>query len=320
MKYILAEGSVSDKTKYNAGSKARNDAFEILKNINFDILLIDTKKQKIRKNIFKLLQYFQYKKNSQIFNSELKKLSTNDTFFIQYPLNNFLRKFRVSVTDKNLLQSATYIISHNAKMTKELINLGVDENKIINLEIFDYIYDGVLAKVEKNSGIIIAGNLEPKKAGYLSHLKNIKNVNFNLYGVNLDKTCLSENILYKGAFLPDELIANLEGSFGLVWDGSDIDKCNGAWGEYLKYNNPHKTSLYLAAGLPVIIWKEAALADFIISNNLGIAVGSLYELEDRLKNISDEEYNKMLENVKIFSKKIRNGEFLKNALAKIVKE
>lgn len=357
MKYILIEGDVSDKSKYHAGSKARNDAFKILKNINFDNLPVNTKMPKIRKSVFKSLQYFQYKKNSQIFDSKLKEITNSDTVFIQYPLNiacidlhkifkkynqkinivilvhdldsircrfdkdsNFLRKFRVSVTDKNLLQSATYIISHNAKMTKELINLGVDEKKIINLEIFDYLYDGALAKVGKNSGIIIAGNLEPKKAGYLSELKNLKNVNFNLYGSNFDDKCLGENISYKGKFLPDELIPNLEGSFGLVWDGNGIDKCNGAWGEYLKFNNPHKTSLYLAAGLPVIIWKEAALSEFIIKNNLGIAVDSLYELEDRLKNISDEEYTKMLDSVKVFSHKIRNGEFLKNALAKIIKD
>ncbi|MDA3046003.1 hypothetical protein OFO10_02385 [Campylobacter sp. VBCF_06 NA8] len=357
MKHLIIENLNSCETKYNAGSKARNDTIQILKNLNFNILPVNTKKPNAKNTILKLFYYFRYKKNSKIFQKELSKLFDKDSVFIQYPLTiacinldkilkqynrsldiiilihdldsirrkfdtntNLLQKIRFFLRDKNVLKSATYIISHNAKMTKELINLGADENKIINLEIFDYIYDGLLAKVEKNSGIIIAGNLEPKKAGYLSELKNLKNVNFNLYGANFDDKCLGENISYKGKFLPDELIPNLEGSFGLVWDGNALDKCNGAWGEYLKFNNPHKTSLYIAAGLPVIIWKKAALSEFIVKNNLGIAVDSLYELEDRLKNISDEEYAKMLDSVKVFSQKIRNGEFLKNALAKIIKD
>ena len=55
----------------------------------------------------------------------------------------------------------------------------------------------------------------------------------------------------------------MDQNFGLVWDGTSLDGCNGRYGEYLKFNNPHKTSLYLSCGIPVIIWKEAALADFV---------------------------------------------------------
>ena len=34
-----------------------------------------------------------------------------------------------------------------------------------------------------------------------------------------------------------------------MWDGPSPDTCAGVYGAYLRYNNPHKTSLYLAAGL-----------------------------------------------------------------------
>lgn len=351
MKYIILDGiNIKSETfKFNAGSKARDDSIFILKNIGFKNLHIEMKSPGNQKHIFKFIQYI---KNTVAFDNKLKTLSKGDTICLQYPLlalnlnkilhkycnklniiilihdldylrglhGNWLQKIKAYTSDKALFKSKNcFIIAHNPKMIQELIKYGVSKDKIVNLEIFDYIYDGLYAKISKDFNVIIAGNLEPKKAGYLSELKNLKNVNFNLYGSNFDDKCLGENISYKGKFLPDELILNLEGSFGLVWDGNALDKCGGI-GEYLKYNNPHKTSLYLAAGLPVIIWKEAALSEFIIKNNLGIAVDSLYELEDRLKNISDEEYAKMLDSVKVFSHKIRNGEFLKNALAKIVKD
>ena len=56
-----------------------------------------------------------------------------------------------------------------------------------------------------------------------------------------------------GSFLPDELPSALEGSFGLVWDGDSSKTCSGVFGEYLRYNNSHKASLYLASGFPIIV-------------------------------------------------------------------
>ncbi|NRO11242.1 Beta-1,6-galactofuranosyltransferase WbbI [Lactobacillus helveticus] len=46
-------------------------------------------------------------------------------------------------------------------------------------------------------------------------------------------------------------------------------------GNYLRYNDPHKLSLYLASGIPVIIWKKAAEAKFVEENKVGITVDSL---------------------------------------------
>ena len=87
----------------------------------------------------------------------------------------------------------------------------------------------------------------------------------------------------------------------------------------MKYNNPHKVSMYLAAGIPVIIWKEAALADFIEKNNLGYTIDSLSELNDIKSKMTDEEYNQKLKNAKNISDKIKNGSFLKNAISNLNK-
>ena len=114
--------------------------------------------------------------------------------------------------------------------------------------------------------------------------------------------------------LPEELIYNLQGSFGLVWDGDSSATCTGVYGDYLKINNPHKTSMYLAAGIPVIIWEEAALANFIKKNHCGITIKSTDEIRNIIDNMLDEEYETLKANACKIGGKLRRGYFLKSAM------
>jgi len=82
----------------------------------------------------------------------------------------------------------------------------------------------------------------------------------------------------------------------------------------MKYNNPHKISLYLRCNVPVIIWEKAGLAQFVKENGVGICVSSLNEIEQVLAAVSLEEYNKMLQNVHEISQKISSGYFMRQAL------
>ena len=100
-----------------------------------------------------------------------------------------------------------------------------------------------------------------------------------LYGINYDEQNITSlNVEYKGAFLPNEIPSKLEGSFGLVWDGDSTDGCNGASGDYIRYNNPHKLSLYISSCLPVIVWSQAAIADFVRQHNIGFCVDKLIDI------------------------------------------
>ena len=90
----------------------------------------------------------------------------------------------------------------------------------------------------------------------------------------------------------------------------------GTGGLYLKYNNPHKTSLYLSSGLPVIIWSDAALAKFVKINNVGITVDSLSDVSEKIKQITQVDYDIMAHNAKRISQKLTNGYFLKRSLEK----
>lgn len=204
------------------------------------------------------------------------------------------------------------VVSHNEVMSGWLISNGF-KNKLVNLEMFDYHNPSIIKEnVDKERKVIFAGNLE--KSTFLTKIKKFEN-KIALYGPN-PASNYPNNIDYYGSFTPKELPLVLEGSYGLIWDGDSTEKCTGLSGNYLKYNNPHKTSLYLSCGLPVIIWKEAALASFIEEHKLGLCVNSLEEMDQKLSKINDEEYNIMKNNALSMANKVRNGFFTKEAIKK----
>ena len=216
---------------------------------------------------------------------------------------------------KVLKELPDVLIVHNKYMMKELYNKGFDINKMVNLEIFDYLMPSH-RRIQISDGIVIAGNLMKSKAAYVYQINKIQGVSFNLFGANYIEKNSYSNINYFGAFLPDDLINNLQGKYGLVWDGNSIETCSGGKGEYLRINNPHKLSLYLAVGIPVIIWDEAAEAEFVIKEHVGITVKSLYDLPDKLAAVSDSEYENMKHNAEAVGERLRSGEYMTNAIRK----
>ena len=156
-----------------------------------------------------------------------------------------------------------------------------------------------------------------EKAGYLYGLPS--EPSYNLYGVGFDESRALANETYFGSFLPDELPAALEGGFGLVWDGDSAETCSGVFGEYLRYNNSHKASLYLASGFPLVVWKQSALSHFVLENGCGIAVESLHDLKTTIENLSESDYQGLVENAKHIGEKIRKGFYLTSALKELTK-
>lgn len=223
---------------------------------------------------------------------------------------------REEYSDTVMLNSFDRIICHNASMRSYMLQQGFSDEKLITLGIFDYLCpdNGRQPGLEDQPKIAVAGNLAPTKSGYVYDM-DVSGIRLNLYGIHFDAKAFhgKDNVCYNGAFHPDELPASLEGSFGLVWDGPVSSTCAGNTGEYLKFNNPHKTSLYLAANLPVIIWSKAALAGFVTENGLGIAVDCLSQIEDAVGKLSEAEYRQMAANVHAMGEKIRGGCFFRTA-------
>lgn len=223
---------------------------------------------------------------------------------------------REEYSDSVMLNAFDKVICHNPSMYQYMLEHGFSEDKLIILKIFDYLCEdnGRQPQLEEQAKIAVAGNLAPGKSGYVYDM-DVSSIYLNLYGIHFDPDAFhgKENVNYRGAFHPDQLPANLEGNFGLVWDGPVSSTCAGNTGEYLKYNNPHKTSLYLASNLPVIIWSQAALAVLVKENNLGITVDSLDQIDAAVRSLTAEEYAAMAANARAMGEKIRTGHFFHTA-------
>lgn len=208
-----------------------------------------------------------------------------------------------------------HIICHTDEMKKYLEN-HIGKGKIIRLGIFDYLLDFKNTADDSDyKSVVIAGNLDKNKSEYIYNLNELSNDNyhFELFGINYDGI-KNDFIRYNGSFKSEELPKNIKTGFGLVWDGTSLKSCNGSWGNYLKWNSPHKFSLYMSCGIPVIIWEKAALSNFVVENDLGFVVSSLDEIEEKINDIDKDEYNLFLKNVSIVQDKVINGEFLKSSL------
>ncbi len=213
------------------------------------------------------------------------------------------------------LSKFNYVIAHNDAM-KNLLLQYPPAAKIFTIDLFDYPVKEAISRKIFSKTICIAANFS--KAKYVYELNKFPQLTFNLYGQGFDtgNNKTANNIFYKGIISPHELPAKLEGSFGLVWDGNSIENCD----EYLTYNNPHKLSLYLAAGLPVIVWKGSAAASLVEKNNIGITINSIMEVDKVLTAITKKEYESMQRNTLPFATKISQGYYLKNAVSKIIAE
>lgn len=338
------------KENGTAGAKAKEDANEIFKMNGFNPIKIMGKEISQNKYLNTLVTLFSgYKKigklkhlvlaenfpPSQIGESHViykinssKERKKNLNILLIHDLEELRNPDYSSnkgIIDKaasvNVLIDADCVISHNAKMTQWLVEKGVDFKKIVDLQLFDYLSLNPSGEGgEFGKQVIIAGNLSTAKSGYLYQLSKIHDIELELYGPGLSEDIVGvESVHYHGSYPSSQILEKISGSYGLVWDGESVEGGVGISARYQMYNNPHKVSLYLAAGFPVIMWREAALAPFILENNLGFVVDNLLELSEKISNISEQDYAIMKENVQKMGEKIRSGYFLTEALKKAEK-
>ncbi|MCD5452082.1 glycosyl transferase [Lactobacillus delbrueckii] len=222
---------------------------------------------------------------------------------------------KYDIAEFNLvLEFGDRIIVHNTIMRDYMIKRGVDKEKLVVLQIFDYLVDNKeIENASFSRSVTIAGNLDVEKTAYLGKLGKVKS-KFVLYGPNFTQES-SSNLDYRGLIPSNEIPEKLHEGFGLIWDGPSIDTCAGM-GAYLRYNNPHKLSLYIASGLPVVIWDQAAEATFVKENGLGLTISSLYDLPKALENVTEEDYDVMATKAREIGVKLRSGNYMSTALRK----
>lgn len=259
------------------------------------------------------------------FNEICYRLLPSDSVLLLHDIGSLRYEFpdkKVKAEIKHLNRFRTLIV-HNESMEKWLLEQG-STSRLVKLGLFDYLVKpgdppSEEGKERRNGKdlytVAFAGNLG--KSRFLEKLVPLcaGKLHFALYGLHATKMVKNSGY-YKGVKEADVLPDVLEGDFGLVWDGDSEEECQNAEGRYLQYNCPHKFSLYMAAGMPVIVGEHTAMAGFVREHNLGICIQSLKELPERLSGVTSSRYREMQEQVRFVQNRVRAGTYLREALGK----
>lgn len=270
-------------------------------------------------------------------------LQKDDVLFLQYPvkkyfsflchvahlkgaktvsqihdLGSFRRKKLTIQKEINRLSNSDYIIASNEKMKGWLEEHGL-QKPVGALGLFDYRSESKCPEEvteREQVKVVYAGALSMKKNSFLIELsKTLSHWQLLVCGNKEGLQGLQNNplITYQGFVPSEEFIKHIDADFGLVWDGDSLDGCSGEYGQYLKWNSPHKVSFYLRAGLPLIIWKEAAVAPIIEEAGAGITIRSLKELDGKLANLTPEQKKEMKKQAVNLAQKLNKGRFLQDS-------
>jgi hypothetical protein len=228
------------------------------------------------------------------------------------PSVRYAQPMRLSREDRDMMNWCDVVLTPSVNTESILRPLGLTA-PCIPVEVWDYIYPNDVTCREGDGRVAFAGN--PTKAAFLSQLGELS-TRFTLWANNYQ--CDFNNVISLGTGVsPDNLSELAQSSWGLVWDGESVDGSEtGPLGNYTRVMTTHKGGLYLAAGLPLIVWARGGMAPFVEKYEVGICVESLRELDTILPTLVHSKYDRYKSNAMTLSHKIRSGHFLHQALCK----
>ena len=333
---------------YHAGSKATRDVSLIAETVGYEPVIIRSREsqgtiigkakrqilfcqefrkayQKIPKNAIVLLQHpFHHVQLSR--ERILRKLKKRKRVsFICFVHD--IQEIRSDVPDRYykkefefMISIADILIVHNKEMFEWFAQRGAEPTRMVVLGMFDYLVPyNQKPEPKYDISINIAGNLAQQKSRYVYMLPPDYGIDIHLFGPNYqENACHNPYIHYHGVYDPDYIPKEINKGFMLIWDGDSLDECAGNFGDYLQYNIPHKLSLSIASGIPVVIWEKAAVAKFVRDNHLGLVIRNLYELPGKIKSINAYDYKAMTDSVMKVRDRITHGYYTTQALQRAV--
>lgn len=199
---------------------------------------------------------------------------------------------------------AELLIVPSEKMLNKLRENGLTVEKILIQQMWDYPTNATLPRPNYHKLINFSGSAD--------RFRFTKEWTFetplHLFSPEkLEDTSI--NVVSHGWKFKDELLHAMaqNGGFGLVWLQTEDSS-------YYEWNMSYKLSTYLAAGIPVIVPSTLSNKELIEKNGLGFVVSSLEEANRLVSEVTQEEYNGLVNNISLFRHLITNGWFTKKLL------
>ena len=344
--YLINYFAYDTKNHKFDASVARMDATEIMGQMGISHYDMQTKfsvKNKILNSALKFAtdcpQYFKIssklKESNVIFQYpiltftfpvlyKLLRERKNKIYFLVHDLDGIRYDFNTDRLKSEVrnLNMADGVIVHTPQMKELLCRNGLT-TKVVVLGVFDYLAESVPPPaadnlIEIKNTVAFAGNLN--KSVFLQKLDKSEitnDIKIDLYGGKPSWTLTNPHIHYIQRFSPKNVSA-IKAGWGLVWDGEEIGTCSGSLGNYLRYISPHKLSLYLAAGIPVIVWNESAQASFVAKENVGITVSSIQDAFKVINDLDATDYLLKAKNAQRIGSKLKQGDYLKKAIETVL--
>lgn len=207
---------------------------------------------------------------------------------------------------------ADLLIVPSQQMLDYLRKHGLTTKKILIQHMWDHVCQiDPMIRPENHKTISFIGNIEQKAQSLMKWDSDDVTLQAFSQPAEWGK---NRNVKFVG-WQDDSLLVNFlrrSGGFGLLW-GDQHD-----WVKYMRLNCSYKLSTYLAAGIPVIVRSDTPEVEKIKEKHLGIIADDLNTAIEKVKNMTNEEYNQMRDAISRFNPLIRDSYFTKHLLADAV--
>lgn len=264
--------------------------------------------RKFHKNdvLFVLLPYTQRFKTLMYLMILLKHIKL---IIITIDLDKFRDKDYNDWLEKRIYRKASAVIAQTESMKYKMLEYGyVTTNTQLYIgNLWTILSDNdTIKNTDFGKTLAFCGNFS--KEPFMTRLTELgKDFRFNVYCSHGKKLAENYGLCFHKSDGIARRINDIQGDWGLVWEGCKLETCTGTYREYLKIVFSYKASLYIAANIPLIVWSESAIASFVNENHLGIVLDSLFELQERIMQLSDDDKYQIRINVKRWSEIVRSG-------------
>lgn len=213
----------------------------------------------------------------------------------------------------NQLKKFDLLIVANEKGAHKLQEDGVNV-PMIPMQLWDYFYSGPRQEKKFRKKLYYVGGRDIIDTTYRASTP------LYIYDKHVEKKVLeSGSVTWLGRKPSDEIVSALDGGFGVVVTENLIEKSNMNFVYYNQFNNPTKLSMYLAAGLPVIVSSKTYHAQLVKKHGIGLVVDDLNNMDAIFSSMTAQDYQKLVDNVKKWQEAVSEGFFIKRALISMLR-